>query len=240
VERVTEILVVKSLEQIPSLEDIRAIPRSKKLILSFEGIIQEQRQSVGEYLRQELDGFQVGIHMNEPELNISKIITDNEVEDNQLFFEKCAKDYRNLAIRLMADLRRKLDIEFDKYFPGRTLNPLKRDRAKGQGVIGEWRYYLHGFDCGFENIKTEQCIEASIVHGEEFGVLDPYFFSRYIKSSKQYYPLPVEIYEDYSDGKKIIDKMLELGQFELVNSNIPDRYTAVVADREKIEVKVFD
>lgn len=176
--------------------------------------------------------------MNEPEITIRKIITNEEVVDNQLFFEQCAKEYRALVRHLMAELSKELGIEFDKDFPGRTLNPLKRDITKGQGHLGEWRYYLHGFDCGFEHEQTKQCLEASIIHGEEYGVLDPYFFSKYIKSSRQYYPLPVEIYEDYADGAKIIEVMLALGKFELINANIPDRFTAVVTDREKIVVKL--
>lgn len=237
-KRTTEIIRVKSPEQIFEIEAFRATLRTTKLKLVFEEPLQGERASVGSFLRQHLTGFEVGIHMNEPEITIRKIITEEEVVNNQLFFEQCAKDYRALAIHLMAELSKKLGIEFDKDFPGRTLNPLKRDR--GQGRLGDWRYYLHGFDCGFEHEKTKQCIEASLIHGEEYGALDPYFFTNYIKSSQQYYPLPVEIYEDYADGAKIIEVMLRLGKLELINSNIPDRFTAVVTDRDRIAVKIFD
>jgi hypothetical protein len=239
-KRTTRVLPIESLNQVFDIDAFLATPRNIKWKLVFAEPLQQERASVGAFLQQHLAGFTVGIHLNEPEITIRKLITDREIEDNQLFFEQCAKDYRALAINLMAALSKKLGIEFDQDFPGRTLNSLKQDRTRGQGTIGEWRYYLHGFDCGFENQKTKQCIEASIVHGMEYGVLDPYFFSMYIKSSPQYDPLPVAIYEDYDDGQQIITKMLELGKFELINSNIPNRFTAVVTDREKIAVKVLE
>jgi hypothetical protein len=239
-ERTTQVLPMESLDQVFNMKAFLATPRSIQLQLVFAESLQQERAFVGAFLQQHLAGFTVGIHLNEPEITISKLITDQEVADNQLFFEQCAKDYRALAITLMGALSKKLGIELDPDFPGRTLNPLKRDRTRGQGTIGEWRYYLHGFDCGFKNQKTKQCIEASLIYGAEYGVLDPYFFSKYIKSSPQYYPLPVAIYEDYEDGQQIITKMLALGKFELINSNIPGTFTAVVTDREKIAVKLFD
>ena len=48
-----------------------------------------------------------------------------------------------------------------------------------------------------------QLIEVPLVFSLEFGDLDPYFFTKYIKSTSDYKPLPVEIYEDYADGVRI-------------------------------------
>ena len=239
-KRKTEVIQLESLDQILAIETLRATPRSSQLKFVFGEALQGERVSVGAFLRQHLAGFVIGVHLQEPVITIGKIITEEEVTANQVFFETCAKDYRALAITLMAELSTALGIEFDKDFPGRTLNPLKQDRSKGQGRLGKWHYYLHGFDCCFEHSQTKQYLEASIIHGEEYGVLDPYFFSKYIKSSKQYYPLSVEIYDEYADGKQIIEHMLRLGKFELINSNIPHRSTAVVTDRVKVAVKVFD
>jgi hypothetical protein len=52
--------------------------------------------------------------------------------------------------------------------------------------------------------------------------------------------LPVKLYEDYADGAQIIAIMLRLGRFELINANIPNRFTAVVSDRDKVAVRLFD
>ena len=96
------------------------------------------------------------------------------------------------------------------------------------------------FHCGFENKKTGQIIEVPLVFGLEFGDLDPYFFTRFIKSTSKYIPLPVEIYEDYADGVRIIEKMIALGKFEKIISNIGNHYGIVVTDREKLKIKSFE
>ena len=125
----------------------------------------------------------------------------------------------------------------NKDFPIETFNKLKRGK-RSKGKIENWSYYVHGYHCGFENDSTGQVIEAPLVFGQEFGDLDPYFFTRYIKSTQKYNPLPVEINEDYSDGVKINEKMISLGKFERISSNIEGYFGIVVVDRQKVEIKL--
>ena len=89
--RTTDIIIINSVEKIPTLDTIRSIPREQTLKLIFEKEVQSQREAIGQNLKTELVGFQVGIHTFEPEINIAKLITDKEIEDNQDFFEQCAK-----------------------------------------------------------------------------------------------------------------------------------------------------
>ncbi|MBC7388100.1 MAG: hypothetical protein H7329_02720 [Opitutaceae bacterium] len=105
------------------------------------------------------------------------------------------------------------------------------------GNVGNWKYFIHGFHCGFENNETRQIIEVPLVFGLEFGDLDPYFFTRFIKSTPNYQPLPVDIYVDYADGVRINEKMISLGKFERINSNVGNHYGIVVTDRQKVEIK---
>jgi hypothetical protein len=99
------------------------------------------------------------------------------------------------------------------------------------GQVGEWRYNIHGFHCSFVHRKTEQVVEASIVSGQEFGALDPYFFSQYIKSTAAYRPLPLVILEDYEDGQRILTKLLELGMLREVDSEWAGRKEIVSLHR---------
>lgn len=207
------------------------------LTLVFDKSVESERNRIGEQLSKDLIGFQVGIALDS-KINICKLITDKEIEAHQHFFEQCAKDYRVLATSLFYALIEKLKIQVNEDFPLLTFNPLKIG-GKSNGEVNGWFYYLHGFDCGFKNKKTKQYIEVSLISGKEFGTLDPYFFTQYIKSTKSYLPLPVGIYENYADGKRIIEKMTELGKFETINSNMSHITKAVVADRDKIEVKEF-
>lgn len=237
-KRSTDIITINSVGQVPTLEAIRSIPRERTIKLVFEKEILSQREKIGKNLETELEGFQIGIHTIEPEINIAKLITDEEILENQDFFEQCAKDYRQLGEELLYKLVSKLDLKLNKDFPMQTFNELKRN-GRSNGIVEDWRYFTHGFHCGFENKKTRQIIEVPLVFGQEFGDLDPYFFSKFIKSTPKYRPLPVEIFEDYADGKRINDRMLTLGKFERISSNVGNHYGIVVADRQKVEIKSY-
>ncbi|MFN3406027.1 MAG: DUF6896 domain-containing protein [Cytophagaceae bacterium] len=237
-DRTTDIIIINSVEQIPKLETIREIPRERTLKLVFEKGVQNKRETVGQNLKNKLPGFQVLIHTIEPEINIAKLITDKEIEDNQDFFEQCAKDYRQLGKELLFKLVNKLDLKLNMDYPMQTFNELKRDKRQ-IGKVDDWRYFVHGFHCGFENTKTGQYIEVPLVFGQEFGDLDPYFFSKFIKSTPKYRPLPVNIFEDYEDGVRINEKMISIGKFERISSNVGNHFGIVVTDREKIEIKSY-
>lgn len=236
--RTTDIKIINSAGQIPTIDTIRSIPREQTIKLVFENEVQSQREAIGKNLKTELIGFQVGIHTIEPEINIAKLITDKEIEDNQNFFEQCAKDYRQLSEELISKLVSKLDLNLNKDFLMQTFNELKRD-GRSNGKVEGWNYNVHGFHCGFVNIKTKQEIEVPLVFGKEFGDLDPYFFSKFIKSTAKYKPMPVDIFEDYEDGVRINNRMLSLGKFERISSNVGNHYGIVVADRQKVEIQSY-
>lgn len=237
--RTTDIISISSVGQIPTVETIKAIPRERTLKLVFDVGIQEQRATIGQNLTNELIGFQVLLHTVEPEINIAKLITDKEIEDNQDFFEQCAKDYRQLGGELFFKAVEKLGLTLDENCPLITFNELKSGKRQS-GKVDNWKYFVHGFHCGFIHIDTKQVIEVPLVFGLEFGDLDPYFFIKYIKSTSKYQPLPVDIFEEYADGKRILEKMIALGKFERIGSNVGNHYGIVVADRQKVIIKSYE
>ena len=104
-------------------------------------------------------------------------------------------------------------------------------KSKGCRILECILYVKINQDCSL--------IEVPLVFGQEFGDLDPYFFSKFIKSTPKYKPLPVDIFEDYDDGARINEKMLSLGKFERISSNVGNHYEIVVADRQKVEIKSY-
>lgn len=227
------------MEDLPTIEHINSISREEKLQLVFGSAIEKKRKKFGEDLKQQLQGFQINIHTQEPILDIAKLITEKEIEDNQNFFEQCAKDYRILGEKLILQLAEMLEVDIKTKTPYEVFLQFYRTE-KQIGKMDDWRYYFHGFHCGFTNYLTKQNIEVSIVFGEEFGDLDPYFFSSFIKSTPEYQPLPIGIYEDYSDGQKIIEKMIHLGKFERIHSNIGNHWGVAITDRNKVYIKTYE
>ncbi|WP_205528261.1 DUF6896 domain-containing protein [Flavobacterium psychrotrophum] len=231
--------IISKPEDLPSEEAVCADSNEYKVLLQFDTDLESFRQSTGKNLKEKLPNHNVGIHGIEPIIGIVKLLSYKEIEENVDFFEQCAIDYGVLATKLIYELASCLKLEIHKDFPSLTFNPLKSGK-KVTGTFNGWRYYVHGFHCGFYNEKTKQEIEASIMCGNEFGELDSYFFTRYILSTQEYWPLPLKIYELYHDGERILEKMLALGKFERIPSNWPNRYGTVVKDKERVEVKIFD
>ncbi|WP_347531282.1 hypothetical protein [Mucilaginibacter sp. CAU 1740] len=229
-ERITQTIKINSISQIPTLQAINKIPRGEKIKLLFEQPLQDSRQEIGIKLKKDFVGFQVSIHTIQPEINIAKLITDEEIDNNQLFFEQCAKDYGILGNILINKLAVKLGVDIDPAYPLDSFSPYF---AKQQfGNIEEWRYFFHGFHCGFEHKKSGQIIEVELTFGLEFGGLDPYFFTSFIKSTQQYHPLPVGIYEDHADGVRIIERMLAIKRFERIYTHDENHSGVVVRNRK--------
>lgn len=235
-----KIQVCNSLDDIPDFKTIKSLPRGIRWKIVFADKIKSKREKIGGQWKFEHPKFQVAIHTIEPEINIVKLITDKEIEEHQYFFEKCAKDYRNLATKLINEFADKHNLKIDSEYPMNTLNPSEQFGYKQVGKMNDWRYAFHGFHCAFTNLKSGQYIEVPLMCGLEFGELDPYFYSGFINSTKEYDPKPCEIYDDYSDGNRILERMIELGKFEKIQSNWPNRKGIVIKDREKVEVKVYN
>ena len=106
--------------------------------------------------------------------------------------------------------------------------------------MGEWKYFFHGFHCAFTNNETKQYIEVPLTYGEEYGELDPYFFSKFIKSTLKFHPLPIKIYNDFSDGLRILTVMEKIGKFEKVKSNLKGKEGFILKNRVKKKINVYE
>jgi len=232
---------VANIDDFPNLKEIQEIQRGLQLRINLVGSAQKHQKEKGEELKAVLPNFFVGIHMNGYEINVRKLITDEEIAQHQDFFELCAKEYGLLGEKLINEFILENNIPDHGGFPLKKLNGYfgnKNHQPRGQ--MGAWDYYFHGFHCAFENRGTQQKIEVPLTYGEEFGELDPYFFSIFIKSTPEFQPLPVPIYDDSNDGYRILKKMHQLGRFEIINSNLTGRSGYIVKDRIKKEVQQLE
>lgn len=235
-----KIIRIDRIEDLPNLQELQSMQRGLRLKVVFDNDIANKQQEIGNRWKEQLPKFLVGIHSNGDEINLLKLITDEEIEQNQLFFEDCAIKYGLLSKKLIERFIEVFNVPPHKGFPLNTLNPYGKTSYTQSGKMEEWKYYFHGYHCAFTHKQTGQRIEVPLTFGEEYGELDPYFFSIFIRTTSEFQPLPVQIYNDFWDGRRILEVMLELGKFETINSNLKGRKGVVVKNRLKREVRVFD
>ncbi|MDU2939004.1 MAG: hypothetical protein E7B59_07535 [Enterobacteriaceae bacterium] len=235
-ERITKILQISEMKDIPCVEQFRETPRTTTLCLQFIGAIQAQREAIGEQLKKDLVGSLVSMPRFAPEIYVSRLISAREIEQHQDFFENCAKDYRKLATELIFALAQQLNIDLAENYPLLTFQNCGQQQ---HGRMGEWHYAWHGYHCAFHHTKSGQHIEVPLIFGFDFGVLDYSFFPHFIHTTKQYHPFPVEIDDHYREGEQINQIMLALGKFEEIPSSIPGHFGIGAADRTNVDITWF-
>ena len=152
---------------------------------------------------------------------------------NQIFFEDCAKEYGELGEKLMKQFANEFEVELIRGRPVKTRNSSGKKPYVRSGEMGNWIFSIHGIHCGFRNKETNQQIEVPLNYGEEYGELDPFFFSIFIRTTPKFRPLPVEIYHDFGDGRRILDVMLKIGKFEEIDSIMTRDKGVIVKSRRK-------
>ena len=83
----------------------------------------------------------------------------------------------------------------------------------------EWNYMFHGLECRFRNNISGQIVDVFLLFENEYGVLDPYFFSNYILTTpNKFKHLKILIEDPYKDGCLIIGFLHEIGRLRMVES----------------------
>lgn len=229
---------VANINDFPSIEEIQGIERGLKLRINLSSSAQRHQEEKSEELKSALPNFLIGAHTNGYEINVTKLITEVEITQHKDFFERCAKEYGLLGEKLIREFMVENNIPDHDGFPLKKMNGYFGNKNHvPRGQMGEWHYFFHGYHCRFRNEKTAQSIEVPLTYGEEFGQLDPYFFSIFIRTTPEFQPLPIPIYDDFHDGIRILETMYKLGKLERINSNLPERSGYIVKDRIKKEVQ---
>jgi hypothetical protein len=119
-------------------------------------------------------------------VTIKKVIAEEVVLAQAATIVAAAAEFRRTAADLMGRLSRKLGIPLEAFY-GSEYRPLLsrgwfRHRWRGR-LDSSWKYGFHGHQCGFTNGSTGQVVEVELGFRGEFGVLDPFFFSRFVTTT---------------------------------------------------------
>jgi hypothetical protein len=192
--------------QLIKVDEIRKLLKSNndKLTLIFESgkTDDEYRKS----LQKKLTNYHVFNVRWMPEIWIYPSIETDKILEKKEEIYQAASSFRKDGIRLMKILGEEYNIN---PFEGRELFDLKRKSRdnKQRGKVNEqWNFWFHGAECQFENRVTGQIVELVITNGSEFGVLDSYFFLKYLKTTPEF----KELANFFSDDSKAVTKALNL------------------------------
>jgi hypothetical protein len=116
---------------------------------------------------------------------------------------RAAIDFRCAARDLCVSLARKLDVQPEELV----------DYRRSSGLLdSEWSYRFHGLQCCFKNEQTGQVLDVELSYRREFGVLDPYFFHRFLATTNRYQLLASQLIDGYHDTDRALDLLVEAGR----------------------------
>lgn len=153
--------------------------------------------------------FDSGGKQDERWVTVKRVISRTELLPHLPALAHAARAYRDLASELMRKLADKLCLSGDE-----RKNPLMRmhlDRRTVGHLDSEWDYRFHGTECRFTHRKTSQRIEALLSFNDEFGILDPYFFYHFLKSTDRFKSLADMFLDSYHCPGRAIDMLFESG-----------------------------
>ena len=82
--------------------------------------------------------------------------------------------------------------------------------------VGEWNFCFHGFECCFTHRLTGQVVDVRIGFRDEFGVLDPYFLARFIRTTAAHREVAALVADDYHDPSRVLDVLLARGHLRVI------------------------
>jgi hypothetical protein len=185
--------------------------------------------SLIEHLASALPEFAVfdsgGSHDNEW-ITVKKVIRIEDVLANEGEFVAALRLFRQTASTLAIRLAQHLGVPADRLLElgmGRArvgwadrFRELLGRRLRGYRLDREWCYGFHGRECRFESRATGQIVEVRLAFGEEFGVLDPYFFAQFVKSTAALAHLSRLMPDDFHDGSRVLLVLDQLGHLRRV------------------------
>jgi hypothetical protein len=128
---------------------------------------------------------------------------------------RAAKQFRNIAQLLVQKLALVFNVvpqDIDAFFRF----GLDFEQYRGS-LDDDWEYSFHGFECWFGNCRTGQKLEVLLTFGGERGVLDPYFFIQFLRSTPSLASL-AEHFPTYHDMRRAFDVLEKWGYLQHVQT----------------------
>lgn len=197
---------------LPSIKELTSfVKRDKHLVLSFPYWMSRERKeqlvnSLQSNMPENYSVFDAGCRKYWNHITVKEVISELEIDKLIPDIVNAAKEFRRQSEFLAKGIAKLNNVPITSLWE-------KSDEID-VFPIG-WKCSHHGQHYYCENIESGQVIEVPIWYGEEFGVLDPYFFSQFIDST-QSLNMPTSIVDWYHDMSRVMDTMLKKGLMKQV------------------------
>jgi hypothetical protein len=145
-------------------------------------------------------------------VTVMRVIPAEVVTANAAGFLAAMRLFRETATDLAHRLADQLGVS-----PADLLDRVTDDDAVCE--LDGWSYEPHGMECRFEHTTTGQEVEVCLSFGAEFGVLDPYFFARFVKTTPGLEHLGFLLRHDFHDAARVIDLLAAGGHLTMVEKS---------------------
>lgn len=218
----------------PDAEAIeRMLGDDRHVVLRFApgSLSEEEKRRVMRRLVERLPNcsvFDAGAQNGAERITIMRVISEAVVLANADAIVEAARLFRRIARERIAELAAQFGVRPDAFADGLFRFGLEPGQSSGTLPSG-WKYYFHGLECAFGNPATGQGLDVRLGFGEEFGVLDPYFFARFVASTPELQTVARLFRNDYHDPKRALEILEKRGLFRRVISHTWERVGLAVA-----------
>jgi hypothetical protein len=158
-------------------------------------------------------------------VTVLRVIPTEVVATNAAGFLAAMRLFRETAAGLAHHLASRLGVS-----PADLLDRVLADHPDCE--LGEgWVTRPHGMGCRFENSVTGQGVEVCLSFGAEFGVLDPYFFARFVKTTPDLEHLGALLRHDFHDAARVINTLAAKGHLTTVEGPFGTGWVCREAER---------
>ena len=146
-------------------------------------------------------------------ITIKRRIAEQVVLERAEALTGAARQFRRAAWNRMERLALQLESPLEAFSADLTYWRWAGHKRVGE-MEGGWKYFFHGYACGFGCRRTGQVIEVLLGFEGEFGVLEPWHFFQYLESTRGMEPLARLLGDGYDHTRQALEILTRHGALQ--------------------------
>jgi len=235
-------LILSSAAEVPPPDEIeRLIPPGRgKLRIGFEPALSEDAATALDVSRLKEALPDLYLFGDSRGITFLRVISRQEVLANADIIVAAAGEFRRTAEDLILKVARKLNVEtraFEDPFhrlwrqrPPQSWRRFVRDQIMKllpdhgwmpNRLPGGWDWGFHGCSCDFLNLRTGQRLDVCLGYPGEFGVLDPYYFTVFCRTTLGLESVAPLFVDPFYDAHRALELLADSGRLTRIHRNPP-------------------